>query len=208
MSKELKEYRSETGEETYWVNNAFGGMPTYQLGAKYPADFLSPIYSFFRILPRPAHILFLYLFGAYILLLVLNIPWPSALFGSLAFGFSTYLLIILQVGHNTKALALSFIPFVLSGLLLVFQRKRLLGFILMTLSLGMQIRANHYQMTYYLLILMGIFVIVFGIQALKENRVKIFASSIGLIFLSGILSLGFNATPLLTTAEYTKFSTR
>ena len=82
MSKELKEYRSETGEETYWVNNAFGGMPTYQLGAKYPADFLSPISSFFRILPRPAHILFLYLFGAYILLLVLNIPWPSALFGS------------------------------------------------------------------------------------------------------------------------------
>lgn len=208
MSKELKEYRSETGEETYWVNNAFGGMPTYQLGAKYPADFLIPIYSFFRILPRPAHILFLYLFGAYILLLVLNIPWPSALFGSLAFGFSTYLLIILQVGHNTKALAVSFIPFVLSGLLLVFQRKRLLGFILMTLALGMQIRANHYQMTYYLLILMGIFVIVFGIQALKENRVKIFASSIGLLFLSGILSLGFNATPLLTTAEYTKFSTR
>ena len=46
MSKELKEYRSETGEETYWVNNAFGGMPTYQLGAKYPADFLSPLFIF------------------------------------------------------------------------------------------------------------------------------------------------------------------
>ena len=105
MSRELKEYRFETGEETYWINNAFGGMPTYQLGAKYPADFLSPIYSFFRILPRPAHILFLYFFGAYILLLVLRIPWHTALFGSLAFGFSTYLLIILQVGHNTKAVS-------------------------------------------------------------------------------------------------------
>ena len=172
MSRELKEHRLETGEETYWVNNAFGGMPTYQLGAQYPADFLSPIYSFFRVLPRPAHILFLYLFGAYVLLLVLKMPWHTALFGSLAFGFSTYLLIILQVGHNTKALAVSFIPFVLAGLLLVFERKKLLGFILTTLALGMQIRANHYQMTYYLLLLMGVFVIVFGIQAWKEKKRK------------------------------------
>ena len=90
MSRELKEHRMETGEETYWVNNAFGGMPTYQIGAKYPADFLSPIYSFFRVLPRPAHILFLYLFGAYILLLVLKIPWHTSLFGSLAFGFLVF----------------------------------------------------------------------------------------------------------------------
>ena len=208
MSRELKEHRLETGEETYWVNNAFGGMPTYQLGAQYPADFLSPIYSFFRVLPRPAHILFLYLLGAYILLLVLQIPWHTALFGSLAFGFSTYLLIILQVGHNTKALAVSFIPFVLAGLLLVFERKKLLGFILTTLALGMQIRANHYQMTYYLLLLMGIFVIVFGIQAWKEKKVKSYLGALGVLLISGILSLGFNATPLLATAEYTSFSTR
>ena len=208
MSRELKEHRLETGEETYWVNNAFGGMPTYQLGAQYPADFLSPIYSFFRVLPRPAHILFLYLFGAYVLLLVLKMPWHTALFGSLAFGFSTYLLIILQVGHNTKALAVSFIPFVLAGLLLVFERKKLLGFILTTLALGMQIRANHYQMTYYLLLLMGVFVIVFWIQAWKEKKGKSFLEVLGVLLISGILSLGFNATPLLATAEYTSFSTR
>jgi len=208
MSRELKEHRMETGEETYWVNNAFGGMPTYQIGAKYPADFLSPIYSFFRVLPRPAHILFLYLFGAYILLLVLKIPWHTSLFGSLAFGFSTYLLIILQVGHNTKALAVSFIPFVLAGLLLLFQKKNFVGFILTTLALGMQVRANHYQMTYYLLLLLGVFVAVYGIQAWKDQAVKPFLKSLGLLVLAGILSLGLNATPLLATAEYTKFSTR
>ena len=208
MSRELKEHRIEKGEETYWVNNAFGGMPTYQIGAKYPADFLSPIYTFFRVLPRPAHILFLYFFGAYILLLVLKIPWHTSLFGSLAFGFSTYLLIILQVGHNTKALAVSFIPFVLAGLLLLFQKKNLTGFILTTLALGMQVRANHYQMTYYLLLLLGVFVIVYGIQAWKDQAVKPFLKSLGLLVLAGILSLGLNATPLLATAEYTKFSTR
>ena len=46
MSRQLKNYRAQTGKETYWIDNAFGGMPTYQLGAKYPADFLNPIYSF------------------------------------------------------------------------------------------------------------------------------------------------------------------
>ena len=62
MSRQLKDYRAKTAKETYWIDNAYGGMPTYQLGAQYPSDFLSPIYSFFRILPRPTHILFLYLF--------------------------------------------------------------------------------------------------------------------------------------------------
>ena len=73
MSKQLSDYRNLNGEETYWIDNAFGGMPTYQLGAEYPADFLSPIYSFIRLIPRPAHILFLYLFSVYVFLTVLKL---------------------------------------------------------------------------------------------------------------------------------------
>ena len=208
MSRQLKEHRATTNSETYWIDNAFGGMPTYQLGAQYPADFLSPIYSFFRFLPRPAHILFLYLLGSYLLFIVINFNWISALFGSIAFSLSTYLLIILQVGHNTKALAISFFPFVISGMFLLFQKRRLLGFILSTIALGMHLRANHYQMTYYLLFLMGIFVLAFGYQALKNKKIKSFSKSILILSLSGILALGFNATSLLTTIEYSDFSTR
>ena len=208
MSKQLKDYRKDTGKETFWIDNAYGGMPTYQLGAKYPYDFLGPIYNFFRILPRPVHILFLYLFGAYLLFLIMKIPWHTALFGVFAFGFSTYLLIILQVGHNTKALAVSFFPFVIGGVVLLFQRNYFWGFLLSSLALAMQIRANHYQMTYYLILLLGIFILVWGFQALKEKQISSYISSLGLLVISGILALGFNATPILATAEYTKFSTR
>ena len=208
MSRQLKEYRTETGKETYWIDNAYGGMPTYQLGAKYPGDFLSPIYSLFRILPRPVHILFLYLFGAYLLLLILKIPWHTALFGALAFGFSTYLLIILQVGHNTKALAVSFFPLVLGGLVMLFRQQYFWGFLLSCLALGMQIRANHYQMTYYLLLLVGVFVLIWGLKAFKEKQLRIYFRSFSLLIISSMLALGFNATPLLATAEYAKFSTR
>jgi len=208
MSRQLKEYRATTGKETYWIDNAFGGMPTYQLGAQYPADFLSPIYSFIRILPRPAHILFLYLLGGYLLLVLIKMPWRIALIGSLAFGFSTYLLIILQVGHNTKALAVSFFPFVLSGMILLLRRKWFLGFLLSSLALGMQIRANHYQMTYYLFMMMGVFILVHAYDSFKKKQIKHFLLSLLGIGGSGIIALGLNATPILATAEYAKFSTR
>lgn len=208
MSRQLQEHREATGEETYWIDNAFGGMPTYQLGAQYPADVLSPIYSFFRILPRPAHILFLYLLGAYLLLILLKKPWPVALFGALAFGFSTYLIIILQVGHNTKALAISFFPFVFAGVLLLFQKRWFWGVVLSTLAFGMQIRANHYQMTYYLLMLLGIWILIYGYNSLKSKQIKSFFQSLGTLIACGVLALGLNATPLLATAEYTNFSTR
>ena len=39
MSRQIKEYRESYNEEIYWIDNAFGGMPTYQLGARYPYDF-------------------------------------------------------------------------------------------------------------------------------------------------------------------------
>ena len=61
MSRQIQEYRQNNNEEIYWIDNAFGGMPTYQLGARYPYDFLTPIHQFFQLIPQPAEILFLYL---------------------------------------------------------------------------------------------------------------------------------------------------
>ena len=142
------------------------------------------------------------------LLVILKIPWQTALFGALAFGFSTYLLIILQVGHNTKALAVSFFPFVIAGLILLFRREFFWGLLLTSLALAMQIRANHYQMTYYLLLLVGVFVLVWAIQSFKSKEISSFFRALALLTISGFLALGFNATPLLATAEYADFSTR
>ena len=101
MSAQLKEHRETEKEETYWIDNAFGGMPTYQLGAKYPYDILTPIHKIFRLIPHPAFLLFLYFFSFYFLMVNLKIPIELSVLGALAYGFSTYLLIIIQVGHNT-----------------------------------------------------------------------------------------------------------
>ena len=208
MSREIKENREKFDKEIYWIDNAFGGMPTYQLGAKYPYDILAPLHYLFRFIPRPAHTLFLYLISMYLLLLVFKVPWRISIIGSVAFAFSTYLLIILQVGHNTKALAISYIPIVIAGLILLKNNKKILGFILSLLAISLQIRANHYQMTYYLLFIIGLFIVVYLFDSYKRGEARSFIKSISPFFLAGILALGLNAPNILSTYEYSKFSTR
>jgi hypothetical protein len=208
MSREIQENRDNFSKEIYWIDNAFGGMPTFQLGAKYAYDILSPFHLLFRFIPRPAHTLFLYLLTMYILLMVLKIPWRIAVLGSVAFAFSTYLLIILQVGHNTKALAISYIPLVVAGLVLLRQNKILPGFLVSLIAISLQIRANHYQMTYYMLILLGVYFIVYLVDSYRKNDLKEYLKYIGVFALAGILSIGLNAPNILSTYDYSKYSTR
>ena len=208
MSKQQKDFRAQTGEETYWTNSAFGGMPTYQLGAKYPHNYIKKLDLSLRFLPRPADYLFLYLLSFYILLLVLKVDFRLAALGALAFGFSTYLIIILGVGHNSKAHAIAYMPLVLSGIILTFQRKYIAGFLLTTVAMGLEIVSNHFQMTYYLLLLVIVLGVVYLIDAYKKQVLPHYFKSVGILVLAVILSIGLNATGVLATQEYVKESTR
>jgi Ni,Fe-hydrogenase I cytochrome b subunit len=194
--------------EPYWTNSAFGGMPTYQLGAKYPHDYIGDIDDALRFLPRPADYLFLYFLGFYGLLLVLKVDPLKAFFGSLAFGFSTYLIIILGVGHNAKAHAIAYMPLVIAGFILVFRRKYIIGGLVTMFATALEINANHFQMTYYLLIFLLILSGFFIYQDIKKKDNKSLFRSFGVLASAGILAIGANATSLLATAEYASFSTR
>jgi hypothetical protein len=208
MAKEQNDFRASNHQEPFWTNSAFGGMPTYQLGAKYPHDYIGMIDDALRFLPRPADYLFLYFLGFYGLLLVLKIDPLKAFFGAVAFGFSTYLIIILGVGHNAKAHAIGYMPLVVAGFLLVFQKKYIWGGLLTMFAVALEINANHFQMTYYLLIFLLILSIYFIYQAIQVKQFKSLFSSFGVLAIAGIFALGANATNLLATAEYTDFSTR
>lgn len=208
MAKEQIDFRTTENAEPYWTNSAFGGMPTYQLGANYPHEYINKIDSVLRFLPRPADYLFLYFLGFYLLLLVLKTDPLKAFFGALAFGFSTYLIIILGVGHNAKAHAIAYMPMVVAGILLVFQRKFLVGGLLTMFAAALELNANHPQMTYYLLFLILIITVYYSFKYVKEKEYKSLFSAFGIFAIAGILAIGANATSLLATAEYTKFSTR
>ena len=208
MSKEVQEFRAEHGEEPYWTDRAFGGMPTYQLSTYYPNDYIKKVDSILRFLPRPADYLFLYFIGFFVLLMVLKIDWKLAIIGSLAFGFSTYFIIILGVGHNAKAHAIAYMPMVLAGILLVFQKKYLFGFILTSVAMALEINASHPQMTYYLLFMVLIFGIVYLIDAYQNKEISGYLKNIGILLIAVILAVGVNATSLLATKEYASESTR
>ena len=208
MSREQTEFREATGEEPYWTNSAFGGMPTYQLGANYPHHYTKNLDRIIRFLPRPADYLFLYFIGFYILLSCLKIDYRLAVLGALAFGFSTYFIIILGVGHNAKAHALGYLPVLLAGILLVFRKNYLWGFILTALAMALEVAANHYQMTYYFMLLILIFGLVFLIDAIRNKTLVHFAKSVGILFAAVVLGIGMNATSLLATREYADWSTR
>ena len=208
MAKEQNDFRASEHVEPYWTNSAFGGMPTYQLGAKYPHDYIGMIDDAIRFLPRPADYLFLYFLGFYGLLLVLKVDPLKAFFGALAFGFSTYLIIILGVGHNAKAHTIGYMPLVIAGFILAFQKKYTWGGLLTMFSVALEINANHFQMTYYLLIFLLVLSGYFMYQALKEKEYKSLLTSFGVLAIAGIFAIGANATNLLATAEYTDFSTR
>ncbi len=208
MAKQQIDFRETYDAESYWTNSAFGGMPTYQLGAKYPHNYIKQLDLALRFLPRPADYLFLYLLGFYILLLVLKIDYRVAVLGALAFGFSTYLVIILGVGHNSKAHAIAYMPLVLSGIILTFQKRYFLGFILTAIASGLELVTNHPQMTYYL----GFLIIILGFsylfQAIKTKELPAFFKASAILLVAAIFAFGMNATNLMATSEYAKESTR
>lgn len=208
MAKEIQDFRANNGTEPYWTGSAFSGMPAFQLSAYYPNDYVRYLDKTLRFLPRPADYLFLYFLGFFLLLQALNTHWRLSILGALAFGFSTYLIIIFGAGHNAKAHAIAYMPMVLAGVIWLFKRKYLLGFIVTGLATALEIYANHPQMTYYMAFIILILGIVELIEAIKKNEVSIFAKQAGLIIIAMVLGLGVNSTRLMSMKQYADYSTR
>lgn len=208
MSKEIMDYKENEGDEVLWTGSMFSGMPAYQIHT-FDHNPLRFIIKLLRIgMTNPARFLFLYFLGFYVLLVVLRVnPW-LAMTGAIAFGFSTYFIIILAVGHITKAHAIGYMPFVIAGTYLLYKRKYIAGGLLAVLFLSLHIMANHYQISYYLLITLAIIAIAEFIYAVRKKELKPFFISTGLLALIGIIAVMANINKIYTTYDYTSETTR
>jgi len=211
-SKETADFRlSHPGEEPLWTNAMFGGMPAYMISLLTPSN---DIISFFDkamclfVLPHPANMIFVYFIGFFILLLVLGVdPWLSII-GALAFGFSSYFFIIIEAGHNSKATTIGYMAPVFAGIILTMRGKYLWGGILTALFLALIIKMNHVQMTYYLMILIIIYMISELYSKIKEKQLAMFFKASAVLLFAVILALGSNITTLWTSYEYSKDTIR
>ena len=210
MSKEVVDYRNDTGEEALWTNSMFSGMPAYQISIKSNNNLIQYLVKVIHLgMPRPANLLFLYLFGFYLLLLSLSIDYRISAIGSIAFAFSSYFFIIIMAGHMTKAHAIGYVPMVVAGVLYTFRtNKIILGGVLTSLAVAMQLYANHLQITYYLVLILLLIGTVQFFKDLKSKNLYAFTKRSVILLVAALLASGTTLTRLSTTMEYGKESTR
>ncbi|MBL4656736.1 MAG: hypothetical protein JKX73_01960 [Flavobacteriales bacterium] len=207
-SKEIVDYRAKNDSEPLWTNSMFSGMPAYQISTVYTSNAFTYIIQALNSALRPGNYLFLYLIGFYILLLAFKVdPW-LAIAGALAFGFSSYFLIILEAGHNTKASAIAFMAPIVAGVILSFRGRHLLGGAMMAFFLALELKSNHLQITYYLLFILLIFGFFELVTAVKEKQLPPFFKSLGVLVIAAILAVGSNITSIWVTYDYGKYTTR
>lgn len=206
--KEINDYRAKD-TTILWTNQIYGGMPAYQIWAPYKANLTSWVvnainYSF----PSPVGTILIFLLGGYLLFSVLKLnPWLAAA-GSVAFTFSSYNIILLVAGHANQAFAIAFFAPILAGILLILRGKHFIGAAVTALALALEIRANHVQMTYYLLLVLLILVFIELYHAIKNKTTANFLKSLAYVGAAVVLALAVNASMLWSTYEYGKDTIR
>ncbi len=208
-SNEINHYRKTHGEEPLWTNSMFGGMPTYLISLKISGNLLGYVYNIFHLwLKSPAGMFFGYLLGFYIMLLCMRVNPKVAILGAFAFAFSSYYIIILQAGHNTKAAAIGLAPPIIGAFYLAFRGKLKWGILLSALFMGLELLANHVQITYYLGILLLFLGIGEFIRHLKEKQLLKFVKVSFFLLLAYGFAIGIDYGKLSLTQEYAQHSIR
>ncbi len=201
--------KTHDGKYPLWSNGLFSGMPAFQIGGvggNYVATYIHPILTLG--LPKPMQFFFLASLCFYILCCCLRInPWVGIV-GGLAYAYATYNPIIVGVGHDTKMLSIAYMPALLGAVMLILQKKYLVGSILSILFSSLLISMNHLQITYYLFIAIGILVLFSFIQFIREKDFKHLAIAAALSIFSIGIGIATNAEILMSTYEYQKETIR
>ena len=228
MSHEMNTYNAAHPDDpTAWTNSMFSGMPTTSISAPHQGDWTQPIYDFLLTGKRPATYLFISLLGAFLLMLSLGVNSLVAIGGAIAITFCSYNIQIIQVGHNTKMQAIAFLPWVLAALVFTYRSalsalrddswkkwlpKTFLGAALFALAMSFQVKANHQQITYYLAIMIFVYVIVLIVWLLsdKERRALLgrFVLASALLLVLGCAGIATNANKLIPLYDYTEHTMR
>lgn len=209
MSKEAVDYRTSSGEEVLWTNSMFGGMPTYNISTRHQNNvtvYAQKALSLF--LPTPAGVFILGMLSFYLCMVLMGIsPWVSLIM-AITFGFSTSNLMLLGAGHVTKVKAIMAAAPIVAGTMLVMKGRYWLGGLIFALFLGMNVMANHPQMTYYLGLSLAIYMIFALVDAVQKGTLAQYAKSVAVLVLCSVIAVGTSATKLIPTYEYGKETMR
>lgn len=208
-AKELNDFHKQTGDWGWWTNSMFGGMPSYMIVGGYPNSWSSWLgATLLDIFPVPANVLIALMIGFYVLMRVLNVNRWLSFFGSVAYAFGTSAFLFLEAGHISKIIALAFAPGLLAGFIAVFRGRYWIGIAITTLFMGLEIYANHPQITYYLFFLLGFYVVFESYLHVKKGNFSGLLKAYAIILVCMAIGVGTRGMYLWNTLVYTKETTR
>lgn len=207
--EEIGKFERQTGERTFWTNSMFSGMPGYLIGATYYYNTSDKVLRAVNaITGSPLDTVFLLYICFYVLLIVFEVsPW-FAIIGALAFTFSTFNFVNIDAGHAGKGNAIALMPLVLAGIKLTLGKRKIAGALLTGVALSIQLAAGHLQITYYLAMIIGVWMVAELITAVREKTIPNLLKTGGFLLVAAMLASATNITNLLVTEEYGKYSIR
>ena len=211
MTKEIDDFEAKTGEKSLWTNSLFGGMPTYMIkGDAHTNVFMYITVALHVVFPEnnTAGIIFNYFLFLYILFVVLKIKPFEAFLGAIVFALATYNVVIISAGHITKAYALGYIPLILTGVILTYRSKYLLGALVTCLGVGLQVYINHFQITFYTAIIIVLLVLAYLVYAIMQKEITNWLKASTVVAIASVLAALPNVSHVFTTYEYQKETMR
>lgn len=209
MAEEIKQMRAATGEDPQWTGAMFGGMPAYLIDVSYPTQLVVQTIGRVKNIPgTPLAFLFFAMLSMWLMLRICRVDRWLSIAPALAYGFSTYFLLIIGAGHVTKMWAMVWAPLMMGGAFMTLRGRMWQGAALTAVAASLEIGANHPQITYYFLMAMAAFWCSEGIIAWRGRRIKDFARRTAVLAAAGILAVGSNFAPLWYTLQHTKDTIR
>jgi hypothetical protein len=207
---EVVKFRENNDRQILWTNVMFSGMPTYLISALYSGEVLRHIPGAVNaVLNHTIGYIFLLMIGFYLLSRSLNVDYRLGIFGAIAYGFSTYFIIVLAAGHNSKIHAMAYLPAILAGMIWAYEHKRLwLGAGVFTFFLGLELSARHPQMFYYFLFLAIPYGIYNLVKAFRGKELPYFLKATALLLVGAALGVMSNLPYLMNTYEFGKQTIR
>jgi len=211
MQAEMRKIGKTEGIFPLWTNSMFGGMPTYQIMATAKGNQIRHFFKaslFGQGITSPHFVILVAMLCCYLFLITLGVDWRIGVIGAIGFGLSNYFIDLAEAGHSTKMIALAYVPGVMTGAIQAFRGRYLMGGAMFAFFLSLNIYSNHYQITFYMMLLLAILGLVELIKAVKHQTFPSFGKAAGVLIIATLLAVATNLSRIWPTQEYAKETIR